>query len=805
MVSERITEVPQIEPLDIRGLLKRYAARWYVFLIAAFIGVLAAFIYNKEQLPVYNVSTTVLINEQENNLAPQPTGIANAFNLFSTGGNFENEIYILKSTPVIESALSSLNFNVSYYERRIFNSKELYELSPFVVVFDKNHPQPIDVDFKMDFVDDKRFIITAVSNDVTIYDYATNKSIDKIDNLKLHKMVAFGSPINSEYYNFKVILNQNFISKELKNKNYYFRFNSLRSLTYQYQNLINIEPVQENADLARITLKATNVKKAIDLLGNLTEEYINRSLDKRNYISVNTSNYIDGQLRRITDSLTNTEKKLQNYQANNEVMDINAKSTRLYDQLQDLQNQKENIEIRNRYYNYINNYFVTNQNISDMIAPSSMGIEDPLLNNMIQELTNLSNEKKNLITNKQEKSPYLRQLNVKIENLKNTIFENIKYVQNTTKLTLEDIDNKINGLYREIGKLPKTSRELVGIERKFNVNDAIYTYLLQRKAESEISKASSLPNIEIVEPPDQAGELPVAPKKNLNYLLAFLLSIVIPAGYFGITDFFNETIKDERSFEKYIKFPFIGKVLHNYHRTEDILFRYPGSSTSESFRQIRTNLQFFNKGKPNQVILVTSSFSGEGKTFVALNIAAALSLSGKKTVLVDFDLRKSRLSDVFFEKNTYGVSSYLINSVLFEDIIMSNSNENLHFISSGEIPPNPVELIDSEKTRQLFSNLTDNYDYVVVDTPPLGIVADPFLIMQYSTINILVVRNNYTSLREFISVQKDLVNKKIANLCILVNDVRLKGGKYGHDYYSKKTSKHTEKRSSHQLSHKLSS
>jgi len=783
--TEKIVESPQSNPVDFKEFFLQFRKRWIYFAVSLVVCVGIAFVYNKSSIPTYNVKTTILINDDQNQSRLQPGNLLTDFSLFTANSHFENEIYIFKSKPIIESAIKQLNFQVSYFEKGFLSLREIYDYSPIIVVYSQDHPQPVNLRFKVEMLDNSSYRITANGKDVLTYKYVDDKIINFISRIKLDELKAFGDSITNENYSFKVLLNKNFDLNEGHPKKYFFAFNNISKLVNKYAEAIVIEPIKEDVNLAQITIESPSINKSIDFLNSLTNEYINRSLEKRNFIAVNTVKYIDNQLTDISDSLKRTELKLQNFQTSNEVMDISLKSSRLYDQMRTLQTQKEQLDISTKYYDYIRKYFDSNENISDLIAPSSMGIDDPLLNNMIQQLIVLNSEKNNLIANNQEKSPYLKQLNIKIDNLKSSISENINYVLGTTGLSSTDINKRIAELNNEISKLPRTSRELTGIERKFNVNDAIYTYLLQRKAESEISRASSLPNLEVIEPPGQEGDSPVSPMTKLNYLIALFLAFVIPSGIFGVIDYFNDYIKDEKSFEKHAKFPLIGKIIHNYHKVDEVLIKFPKSSTSESFRNIRSNLPFFLKGKSNQIILITSSFGGEGKTFVALNIASSLAIYGKKTMILDFDLRKPRLSEILSNNNELGISSYLINDASLDSITKRQVFDNLDFIPAGAVPPNPVELIATEKTKLLFNDIRMQYDYVIVDSPPVGIVTDSYVLMEHAGLILLVARQDYTSVREFVVVQKELARNGIKHLCLLLNDVQGKHGRYGYGYYIK--------------------
>jgi capsular exopolysaccharide synthesis family protein len=462
------------------------------------------------------------------------------------------------------------------------------------------------------------------------------------------------------------------------------------------------------------------------------------------------------------------------------------KSGRALDQLQELERDKGNTMIKFKYYQYISDYFNNNKEISDLIAPSSMGIEDELLNNLILELTTLNGERASIIENNQEKSPYLKQINIKIDNLKNTISENIKYIINTTEIALKDIDSRINAINSEINKLPTTQRQLLGFERKFNLNDAIYTFLLQRRAEAQIAKASNMPGAVIIEPTDLIGGGPISPKKNMVYILGLLLGVLLPFAAFRARDILQNKITENTEINKLTDIPILGKVYQNTKKVELVVQNFPKSHIAESFRIVRTGLNYFLNNNTSSILVITSTYGQEGKSFISCNLASTLALINKKTILLGFDLRKPKVYDRLNINNNIGISSYLSNQAKFEEILQHSNIENLDVITSGPIPPNPSELIASDKTKYLFDLLRIKYEYIVVDTPPIGLLSDTYTLMDKADLNIYVVRQNQTPRREFQYIINDLKEKRIKNLCLIVNDIPLiKKSKYGYDYYEK--------------------
>ncbi|MBN2350563.1 MAG: polysaccharide biosynthesis tyrosine autokinase [Bacteroidales bacterium] len=779
----------------IKKFFNRMINYWYVFVISVFITVLCALFINWTSEPVYEAGTTILVNEDKgNNSVPDPSqAMFQSFSFFATGRNLQNQMLFFKSSQLIYNALKINEFEVSYYKKYLLKPTELYKESPFTIDFEPSVPQPLGVKFRIIPIDEKSFRIKCEKKgEINLYNYEEDKVAGIIDEVNLDLIYNYGETIKGDNYNFKVLLNVETLYHFDDKSNYYFHFNDIKSLVYFYQKTLKVTAVNEEVDAASIAVRMTNDRKGIDFINSLTEAYLQRNLDKKNFTAENTIMYIDNQLSDIEDSLTYTERNLENFRSSHQVLDISSKADRIYDMIQLLEDQKNQLQTKADYYKYIDDYLDKNKEVFDLPVPSSMGVDDPVLSNIMQDLISLNTEKNNLLKNNQDKSPYFSSLSNRIEILKKTLAENVKYLINTHAISLTSINNKLQNLNREINRLPGTERQLVGIERKFKINDNIYTFLLQKRAEAQIVKASNLPDTEIIEPSRLNSIEPISPKKQLNLFLGFLLGIILPNMFFWFRETMDESVTDESMLRSISNLPLLGGVAHKSSRNSmAILVDKPNSMVAESFRSIRTNLDFYLKGEQNKVILVTSTVSGEGKSFSALNIAIGLSLFNHKTILIDFDLRKPKLHEYIGVENILGTSSYFINKANFDDIMTSTRFDNLDFISAGPIPPNPVELMRSGKTDQLFTELKSKYDYIIIDCSPVGLVTDTFQLFKYSDLNVYVVRQKYTPKKHMISILKDIEEKKIPDLCLLLNDVAINGSYYQkkYKYYSKKSKK----------------
>jgi capsular exopolysaccharide synthesis family protein len=412
-----------------------------------------------------------------------------------------------------------------------------------------------------------------------------------------------------------------------------------------------------------------------------------------------------------------------------------------------------------------------------------------VLTNIIQEYISLNSERNNLIQNKQTQSHYFNKLTIKINNQKNTLSENIKNLINSNNILLNSVEERLRKGNAQISQLPNTQRQLVGIERNYKLNDNLYNYMLEKKAEAQVAKASNLAENDILEPAKLTKTTPVSPNKLLNVAVGLFLGLVIPFLGFGIKDFFDGTITNENSIHSLTKLPSLGKVYHSKGRakaTNSILIDAPKSAISESIRTVRTNLDYFLEGKRNKIVLVTSTMSGEGKSFSSYNIAISLALIKRKTILVNFDIRKPNVYPALKPNKELGISSILMGDADLEEVIVRTDIDYFDFIPAGPIPDNPAELIGSTKTETLLNELKERYDYVIIDTPPIGLVTEAFLLMKYADLKVFVVRERVTPKKQFLSVLKEMEDKDVENVYWMINDVNIKDTFYGqkNDYYT---------------------
>ncbi len=748
-----------------------------LFIIGVVIAFGVAIYKNRTSLPVYKITSSILI--QESKSQDNMTDVLNK-KLFGKNQTLQNEMEILKSAVVVEQTVRNLDLAVGYYVKRGFQFQEAYKDLPIKVLYMQKHVQPISVKFEVSVIDAANFTIKAEAEKVNFYNFENNDFESKKENWTFQQKGKFGQLIENSDLSFIIEIEDKWKPTGNEKPVFYFDFTDIPSITDDLKGSLKLSIVDKQGSVIEMNLNSSSIQKGVEILNGIMNSYSVQNLEKKNHNASVTINFIDQQLGEISDSLTAAEQKLQNFRSSNQLLDMGQQTTGISTQYRDLENQKAELDTRKKYYDFIADYLVKNDDYSNMLLPSSVGIPDQILNNLMSQLITANSERINLIKGKQSENPRVKKLEIEMENLKRTIAENISGVRKTTEISIDQINKRIGKIEAEISNLPRTQRLLGGMERKYSYNNTVYNYLMEKRSEAKIAKASNLPDNEIIEP--ATGEGPISPNKSANYLIALILGLAIPYAFLWSKSILNNKIVSQDNLEQLTDVPVLGKILHNNKKTNNVMFEHPNSSIAESYRVLRTNLEYYVRGGHQKVIMVTSCIEGEGKSFNSLNIAMSYAQFSRKTILIDFDMRKSTS---YFDKNgesLIGLSSYLINKATIDDIIIKSPHDHLDYIPSGPIPPNPVELIGLERTEKLIMQLKSKYDYIIIDTPPLAQVTDAYLLIDYADVKVLIARYNYTIKKVFSLIMRDLKQKNIGNFCIVLNDNRVLGDQYGYGY-----------------------
>lgn len=783
------------ETIELKYLIYKFLSKWYLFASSLVLAVLIAYLFNSWSSQVYEVTTTVLIKDEQTLLDSK---FSAGLGIYNTQYRVLNETGILKSAQLTRRALERLNFGIDYFSENGLNTTELYNSAPFRIVIDSVVSQPVNMNFEIDFISKNEFILSVDEENVTRCNFRLKKKTSKAEAIFYSKKHKLYEKIQNNDFAFTVIPNFSSTNTD-SDRRFSFRINSPDELIKRYRNFTVSS--NKNSSILTISIEGGNTSKLIDFLNTLTSEYLKKGIERKNLIAENTIKFIDTQVGEISDSLVYSETKLQNYRSENRVMNMDFQAQQAMTSLESFKNQRAEILVKARYYEYLKNYLKDNKDGQDLVAPSALGIEDPILSNLISDLTKMFNDRLEMMFNSKKDNPYIASIDLRINSMKETILENIENLINATEISLQDIDQRISQVSERVNKLPETQRQLFGFERKFKLNDAIYTYLLTKRSEMQIAKASYLPDNEVIDGANDSDVSLVAPNSKRNYIIAFLLGLGLPMAFLLMKDYLNDKILLNDDVEKITDSPILGYVIRNKDKSRSVLFDNPMSLTSESIRSIRTNFQFIANEKNKNVVLITSSMMDEGKSFISINLALSFALNNKKCVILSFDLRKPKIKEYLNLKSNAGISTYLSSGISLDEIITPTAFPNLDAITAGPTPPNPMELISNEKTKELFRELKERYDYIFIDTPPVGMVADALILLKYSDINIYVIRHNLTIKKVFANVVNNFRKRGINNINIIINDIPAgkkflsysQGYGYGYGYYTSDKSENQNK------------
>lgn len=764
----------------------------YLYIACFIICMVSAFIINKFSTTIYEVKSVIGPVEDKRSSLLVSNELFNGMGALAQNRNLENDLNSLNSFRLVSATIKNLNLEVGYFieDKSLFGqSRQIYQESPYTVTIDKSHIQPINTKIYIKNLDNNTYRLTSSGDDVSLYNYVDNQIVNKHIIFRLDTVCKYNATINNRYLKMSVSLDREVpFNTFTPNDLYYFQFYHLDLLSFQYLKKIKIDLVDIKSSLIKITFRGENIGLTIDFLNRFLLEYLQDDLSKKNKIAKNTINFIDTQISEISDSLQISESRLKDYRSANQVTDLSYQGQKALEQMNQLETERNALQAQERYYNYILDYFRKNKDMAGLNPPSSANVVDPVMNKLIMDLLALNTDRSNVLSNNAEKNLFLGQIESKIKLQTQAITEIVTNNLNTLNLSMNELNYRADKLSNEISKIPRTELNMVSVQRKFNLSNTIYTFLLQKRSEAQITMASNIPDYEILEPARDITKVVISPKKTINWILAFLLGIMLPTIYLSIKNFFNDKVRSVYDAEHYLNRSVLSVIYSNTYKTEAVVNESPGSSIAESFRNLRSSMFLRFKSDPLKSIMVTSSQPQDGKSFIAFNLAASIASVGYKTIILDCDLRRPTLHIKFKEGNSSGITNYMTGHLSKEEIIHATSINNLSFIPAGPILPNPSELIESGVLDELMDYLKAEYDYVIIDSTPAGLVADAALLMKYASLTLLVCRNNYTRKDIFNDVLNMFSTNKIERFDVVYNDLNLKKSRYGHydNYYKQK-------------------
>jgi len=754
--------LPEDDNLDIKRYISLFISNWYWFAIALFISMTLAYGINRYSEKVYTVSSTLLIkDDQLGNMNSNAASVIPGGDIFKSQQNLKNEMGILKSFSLNYRVMKELaDFHVVYMGvgRREIVETSIYKSCPFRVVYDS-----LELESK------GKVGITIINEQK--YKIEINGDINFKDTLK------FGERFSK--YGFDFIIEprnpQGTVYIEDGSNKYYFYFEDFGSLASRYRAKLSVAPIEKDASMVTLSVSGFVPEQEADYLNKLMDTYIRYGLDNKNQTADSTIKFINKQIEKVSQSLSVAEENLENFRLKNSFIDLSREGTIIQNRLEKFENEKTMFELQLQYYSYLSEYLNTKKTEGTIISPSAMGITDQVLIRLVNELSAFQNETEKMGFNISSDQPAAALINKQMEEAREALRENVRNGIAGLKLLIAESDRKISSVEVEINRLPSTERQLINIQRKFDLNNTVYTYLLEKGSESGIARASNVSDNRIIDTASQFSSVLIKPKTKMNLIVALILGLMLPMAIISLIDFFNDKVMDRSDIERKTKVPVIGYISHSESKNEIAVVEKPGSSLAESFRSIRTAIKYFVKENEMAVIAVSSTISSEGKTFISINLAAITAMLGKKVLLIGLDLRKPRINKVFEFSDSPGMSNYLSGNSKYDEIIKKTQINNLFYAPSGPIPPNPAELIETDQMKKFMERAKKEFDFIIIDTPPIAIVTDTLLLAPYVNVNLFIVRQRYTSRNTLNLIDQLNDQGELKGMAIVINDISLSG------------------------------
>ncbi len=757
-LDEIIEQLKGEESVDIKSFIFRLLSKWYWFALFGFLGVCFGFFHAKKSPAIYEMHSSILIKDDDAGMS-----MDNIFEGLNLGGkaNVVNHIFMLKSFELNNEAVKNLQLDVSWYLKSMFVDVDMYGWFPYDVSLDKSAENIKGVDVNITATTNNSYLITVKG------EYKKDGRKREID---FEKQGEFGKPFRSQYFNFTLTKNNYY--EIPKDNEYYFRVNNMSDLTKSYINRLNISLVDEDGDAIVLSLKETVPQRGVDFLNALTTAYLKYGLDEKNRTSENTVRFIDDQIQGVIDSLKIAGHQFTEFRSKKGIVDLSEEGKLIIERLKNLQVEKELAQRKLEYFQSLQNYMTDADQMKNIAVPSVLGIEDAGLNSLVVKLGDLYSKRSSMLFVVKEENPAVQMLNNEIDNCLGSLGENIKNLLKNTKIELKNIELQLNEIEIRQANLPKTEQQLINIKRTFDLNNDLYTYLLQRRAEAEIATASNVPDANVLDKARIDVVEQIGPNRLMNLIIGLIIGLAIPFVVIVVFDYLDDSIKSREDLDKNCKLPIAAEIVTNKYDMEIPVVKYPRSGIAETFRRLRVNLQYLSDKKGPKVVAVHSVVPGEGKSFTALNLSSILALDNKKVLLVGCDLRKPRLHNVFNAENDKGLSSFLIDKFAYEDLVLSTEQKGLFYTNAGPIPPNPSELIGNGKMKKFVERAKQEFDYIILDNAPISLVIDGFLTGEYADINLIVMRQGYSSQKQIGYVNNLKEKEKFNNVAVVLNDTK---------------------------------
>ena len=773
LYDELYTE--QEEQVDYKALFFKYLIHWKWFVASIVVCLIGGWIYLHYTTPVYSITGSVIIKDNKKNNSVS-TGLADLEDLgfYSSTNNFDNEVEVLHSRTLLKKVVEELDLYINYRTRENLRPVELYKDTPVKVWLTPEEAEKLPNGAAVLEVVLKPGGKLSVSTEIDEQEFKQD----------FNKLPAL---LTTPYGTFSFTPGDSAIVE--KEQEITVTVAAPRIMANGYANALSVEPTSKTTTIVQITLQNTSPQRGVDFINKLIEIYNRDANDDKNEVASKTAEFIDERIKIINGELGTTEKELETFKRDAGLTDLKSDAQLALSENSEYEKKRAENSTQLRLVQFLSEY-ANNPDHAYEVLPVNVGLTDTGLTELINRYNEMLLERKRLLRTSSESNPVVVNLDASIRAMRSNVQTTILSVQKGLMITKADLERQAGKYAGRITSAPGQERQLVSISRQQEIKAGLYLMLLQKREENAITLASTANNARIVDEA-QAELFPVSPKGKLIYLIAFVLGIAIPVGIIYIIELLRYKIEDRSDVKKLTTVPIIGDIpaSDNMPKEGSVVVREnQNDMMAETFRNVRTNVQYM-LGSNQKVVLITSTTSGEGKSFVAANLAISFALLGKKVVIVGLDIRKPGLNKAFqMSHKEDGITRYLADpehTDLMSLLQQSNVTPNLYILPGGAIPPNPTELVARDSLVQAVDRLKKEFDYVILDTAPIGMVTDTQLISRVADMSIYVCRAGYTPKAGYLFINELRDHKKLPNLCTIINDVNIKTGKYGYGTYGK--------------------
>jgi len=749
------------DSIDFKKTINKLTEKWFWFLISCFFLVSVVFVVLKFVPPTYKISARLLVNDDSKGgggLGKQASALMDLGGLMGSKNSVDNEAEILKTRFLMEQVVREMQLNITYYTQSTFGAKELYE-SPFKVNIINGLDTIKTTKLEVKIIDDSKISITEKG---------------------VQKTVGWGQLFNAkDVGTLQFVKNPNQL---IKPNTYLVKVNSIDERVAELMKQLSISVANKQVSIIDLDFTYTIPKRGEDILNALIDKYTESNLKDKNSIADSTGKFIKQRLSVIAEELGDVENEVESFKEKNKLADMTEQGKALVQSTTDFASDLAKAETQVSILNDLEKYMKDDVK-NKRVFPTSLLPQDMIFSELLAQYNALLIERDKQLLGVTEQSPFIRNIDNQISGLRKGILANIQNTKNTFVVTRDKLRTQLNQAENQISSVPQIEKNYLKLARNREIKQELYIFLMQKAEETAISKTSNISIAKVIDPPKSEFK-PIAPKKGTYYVVSFIAGLLIPMLIILASDFLNTTISTKEDIIALTRVPILGEISHNISDDNMIVANQGRSAISEQFRALRTNLSFYLKTENEKVILLTSSMSGEGKSFTAINLANILALSGKKVLLMELDLRKPGLSTKLGIQNNIGFSNFTISpGIKIDDIIKPLPiNKNMFLISSGPIPPNPAETLMSEHTLGLLNELKKRFDYIIMDAPPIGIITDAQLLAVFADVSLYLVRQKVTKKDQLAIVDELYRTSKMKNLGIVVNDIVSKLYGYGYGY-----------------------